>query len=249
MSYILDALKKSEAERKKAQPKGRARLALADEAQARPPYGAWAGIGFALAALLLAGAYLLGQRQAPAPPVAKPAPQAPAQPAPEPQATVVTAAVEAEPARPAQPASAAPETGSAARPLAEPAVAAPGAASEPRLEARPAPPAKAPRAEAPEAPQAEAPAEPPAPQRSILRFADLPSRLQAKVPDLKVSSHLYSSDPGDRMATINGTPRREGADLGGGLKLVEVTASGVLLEIEGRLFALDILEEWNRETR
>ena len=203
MSYILDALKKSEAERKKALRPGKERLALADEAPARPPYAAWAGIGFALAALLAAGAYLLGQRQAPAPapPVAETVPQLPAKPQPQPEPTVVTAA----------------ETPAAI---------------------------KAGEAE----PSAEAPPEPPAPKRSILRFADLPSRLQAKVPDLKVSSHLYSSDPGDRMATINGTPRREGADLGGGLRLVEVTASGVLLEIEGRLFALDILEEWNRET-
>ena len=68
------------------------------------------------------------------------------------------------------------------------------------------------------------------------------------MPDLKVTAHLYSSVPSDRMATVNGVPRREGADLGGGLKLAEVTEQGVLLEIEGRLFALDILAEWRRDT-
>ncbi len=76
-------------------------------------------------------------------------------------------------------------------------------------------------------------------------FADLPSNVQRRVPEMNITTHIYSSDPALRMVKIDDIARREGDSLKGGLRLVQITEVGVVLGIDSYEFRVDILQDWN----
>jgi general secretion pathway protein B len=236
MSYILDALRRADAERGRgavpdlnAQP-----LALPvidDDARerARVPW-LWLGAGAAL--MLAAGIawQFLGQRDgaqsaAVSPPVVPSVPAlAPPPPTPMPEAPAPAPAVMPSPP-PVAVAPAAPTIASG--PQSSPAqVAAPAVAA-----------AKAPAVVRP-APKASAPASAAAPAPRIPKLAELPDDVRPTVPALTIGGSVYSPQPAARMVIVNGQVFREGDTLAAGLKLEQIRPKSAVFSIRGQAFEL-----------
>lgn len=58
------------------------------------------------------------------------------------------------------------------------------------------------------------------------------------LPDLHLDIHVYSGDPEDRFAFINMRKLREGSRLSEGPEVIEITPDGVVLRADGQLFLL-----------
>jgi general secretion pathway protein B len=225
MSYILDALRRAEAdrERERGQVPGLHTQALSgsDAASAAGPrrWLPWAGGGLMLLAGIGAGSWWASGQQEAASPVALPV----SQPAPAPAPTeAATAPPALQPA--AQPA--------ASVPMPEPA-----ASASPYLPPVPPPgavPAPAPVAAAKPAP---VPAAPPASvEAPILRLAELPESTRRELPKLTISGSVYSDDPASRFVMVNGEVVREGAKLGADLVLEQIRPRELVLRFKGQRF-------------
>ena len=220
MSYILEALKKAQAERARGAVPGVDAQPLPTIAP-RAPAAQWLWITGALAAVAL-GAVLLwpaaqtsrqtGTPAGPTPPVAmrteESAPRAAA-----PAAQTPTPAPTPAPAPAARSAPTAPVPASAA-----PAVS-------------PAPPAKPARRMGETAPAA-TPAATPAPERIAL-LQELPAQIQREIPPIAINGYLYASNPADRSVLINNRLRREGDQLADGLTLEKLLPSEMVLNYRG----------------
>ncbi len=97
-------------------------------------------------------------------------------------------------------------------------------------------PTVAPQAQAPEpSPPPAAPAETALPELSAL-----PETMRAALPEITISAHFYSDDPGSRMASVNGRIVHEGDQAAGGLTVRRITPDGVIFEASGRLFTVPV---------
>ncbi len=224
MSFILDALRKSDAERQRAATPG-----LADVRYARPDTSRrnlWLPV---LVLVLAANAVFLGiqwfgQEPAPVPP----APVMPGPPAVAPATDVIRPlAREAELPGTDVEAEFAPAPVTGPEPVPAPVVV---------EAAEPDPPATMADAVAP------APA-PAAPSR-IVPGDDLPTaeELMARgglnVPLLNLDLHVYSDAPAGRFVVINSRKYKEGAQTAEGPTVDTITADGVILSNQGRRFTL-----------
>ncbi len=229
MSYILEALRKADAERKRgavpdlhAQPLG---ASSAGPGPAPGPSRRWlwllAGAAVPVAALLAwhfatpdAPPKAAVQAQAPAPlPVPVPQPESPP-PLPAP------------PAPAAEPLTAPrPETMAAAPPARAPAA----KVAEPR---RPRP---VPRAPVPTK-KADA-AQPPARADSL---NDLPEDLRRQVPAMAIGGSVYSPQAESRMLIVNGQVVREGSALTPELTLEQIGRNSAVFSIRGRRFTVSL---------
>lgn len=239
MSFILDALRKSEHERQR-----RAGPAIADMV-VLPPRSRTPLILSVVAALLLvnlaAVAYFLLRDDAPAPLAAEPpAPAAatPATVATAPAATTVATTV----ATPATAAVAAPPVEHPAPPAATPQPVRPLVA-----EAVPAVPVSDVAPPAPDPmllPPLPRPAPPQASQSAagnadfVPRLDTLPPQATAGLPVLNLDLHIFSSDPAQRAVFINGRRYRAGDTLPEGVEVVAITADGAVLRHRGQRFLL-----------
>lgn len=228
MSYILEALKKAEAERQlgSAPTIHAAPLnpAPARTAGGRTPLMAGLGAGAVAAAV---AAYIVMRQPAPAPhpPVTVAAlPQRPAapQPAAPPAAPVVA------PAR-------VPESKSAVEPKR---AAAPAPAAEPQRAPMPKPAAErlpaAPPAPTPAPAPALAPeAAPPVAEASVPALSELPEAIRREVPQIAVGGYIYSSNPADRLLLIDKVLRREGEEVAPGLVLEKLLPKGAVMNFRG----------------
>lgn len=77
---------------------------------------------------------------------------------------------------------------------------------------------------------------PPADPEKIYRVKELPAALQKTLPPLSLSAFMYSSNPELRMVRINSQMMREGQELTAGVRLQEITADGVILTSQGYRF-------------
>lgn len=222
MSYILDALRRAEAERERERgtvPNVHARSMPSAEAPARdrrqPPAGLLLfGVGALLLALVLALllAWLLWRGPARAP--ASPAPvELAAQPSPE-------------PAPPALPP--APVVQIVPVPVPAPAAAAvptPAPAAQPARRAQ-LPAESAGAAAAPE-PEQDSPLTRPLP------LAQLPLDLRQSLPPLAVGGSVYSDDAAARFVMINGQVLREGESPAAGVSIERIDPKAVILRWRG----------------
>ncbi|GIZ50036.1 general secretion pathway protein GspB [Noviherbaspirillum aridicola] len=232
MSYILEALKKAEAERRSGHaPSIHTPHSFAPAGAARPWWrhpAAWAGVAVLLAAAGAAGWQLMRD---------------PAPPAQVAAAAVPAAAAPAAPAAPASPAAvpAAPPPTAAARPPAVEAPPAPpprepkvAAKPEPKAERKPEPRPKPRKEEEAKAPAAVARApeadKPPPPLR------ELPEHIQREIPPLQIGGYIYSPVPADRSVLINKRLLREGDEIAPGLTLEKMTQSGMVLNYRGHRY-------------
>jgi len=229
MSYILDALKKSDEQRMASLTSKPVQLA-----PAHPAGHSRIGWFVLLAVIvLLCGGWLLSiyQKDQPAPRQA-PAQNIPASSAPHNATQPIMPAAQPLPAS------------IPAKTAGEPAVAASIPASPAKLAAapqheHPAPqPAAKPIIAAPVASVSHAPPaneEPP-------RRADLPVNIQQALPPIHIEGHIYDADPSARMVIINGHVHYEGQQLGDGLLLEAITESGIILNQQGTRFSMGVFD-------
>lgn len=213
MSYILDALKKAQAERQlgnaptiHAPPPV---YAAPPEAASRKPL--YLGLGMGAIGLALAAVFLLRQ---PAPAV-----QVAAQAAPV--AAPVVAAAPAPVAPPPEP----------AKPREAPV--------QPTPTPRPEPKAEAPRRAEPVAPEAPEPTRPvlvaaaPAVDENIGALAALPEAVQRDIPKVTFGGYIYSPNPAERLLLVDKMLRREGEEVAPGLVLERLLPKAAIMNFRG----------------
>lgn len=212
MSFILDALKKSEADRQ-----GKASPGIADVPTAVSPSGAprWMWIVVALLGinlLVLMVVLLRPADVAPTIPAMTPeeSPARIADARPEP---AIESAPREEPADEREPVATETATVDSAARI--------EAVVEPVVDSEPPPPVM----------------EEPEPE-TLLTFNDLRASGSVSLPDLHVDLHVYSDNPGERFVFINMNQYRENATLSEGPRVRRITSEGVILEYVGTTFLL-----------
>lgn len=217
MSFILDALKRAEAERERGRVPGlHSQASPAPESRAEPPQAPRAPARWSrllLAALLvmalaaLAWALRSTLRDTPS---STPASSPPIAPASEP--TPVAAQVAPTPDAPV----------TTPLPVRAQPILAPRAPSAP-----PAPAASAPTA-----------AKAPAMGRDVHSFANLSAEQRAQLPQLNISGASYSENPAHRLLIINGQIAQEGQEVAPGLVLEQIGVNEAVLNHRGLRFRI-----------
>jgi len=247
MSYILDALRKSDLQRHRgAAP---TLLAVQDSAVA-PKQPAFLAYGL-LAAVLVGAGIVIGwlrpwqpEQAAPVRPetvAARPLESTLRQPAP---ATSETAPLpKPDPklqsaTQPAQAAATPSEIAPQAKPKRKP---------KPKLPARAEPGTDGPSSEADAAttkttaaPATEQPADTAAADaaaaQAVISMAELPPSVRQELPAMKITVHAYSGDPGGRLVGMDNRILREGDFVVPGLELEEITPDGMIFTYKGYRF-------------
>lgn len=222
MSYVLDALRKSETERRQGKvPDLGQQVQLIHRPKKRTSPVVWV----ALALLVNAGvlAVVFWPRAVTEPPTApntqamapEPEVQPATEPVPEPQPieTRATGALESQPAMKPEPVQ---KSGSE-----RPTVITPSLRQE-----RQAPVSSA------DGPDARVP-----------HLVELPLSFQKRIPDLMFNSHIYSTDPNASRVMINGHYLRRGESFSG-ITIKNITREGVVLSKQGKVFRVGIVRDW-----
>lgn len=214
MSLILEALKKSEAERRRGQSPDLFGATLDTPPPRREIPRVWPLLVLGL--ILLASAWMIwsgGSRGESVPPPETPVAEA---------ASAINSDVRAAP-RNSNPAPAMPT-----RPVPLPAGTKPAAKPlPPEVAQLPAALVHAPTASA----------EPPPPEEALPTLSALDATSRAALPPLKLSMHVYADDPAKRFAIIDGQRISEGALLAGGV-VEAIRRDGVVVNINGRRLLL-----------
>jgi general secretion pathway protein B len=77
------------------------------------------------------------------------------------------------------------------------------------------------------------------PQTSLPLLKDLSDILQAEIPNLNFAGHTYAKNPSQRMIIINGKILREGDMIAPSTYLREITWEGVTIEFNGTRFRVN----------
>lgn len=222
MSYILEALKKSQAERQLGElpsihaPQVQLHDGAASASARRTPvWLALGGVAVAVAAALLLWQAWQADAAAPAVAAVVPAVLAQAVPAPLPVAAPPAAVAPAPVAAFVPPAATAAPVHHA-RPVAEPKQETPGQAVSPPV-------------------AAPAPAVPPAPaaEESVPGMRDLPEPIQRQIPAIAIGGYIYSKNPTDRLLLIDKVLRHEGEELAPGLVLEKLQPKAAIFSFKG----------------
>ena len=208
MSYILDALRRAEEERREQQ----AATELHDQVVAQPTreegasafmaLGPWvvAAVCVAIAGAVGAYAWQMQSRSAHESETAAPV---------DPVAVTPAATTVAPPAvMPATPSAPTPVLPSTATPAAAPATMTPA----------PQPPAAA------------------QPESPVLSFASLPDDIRRALPPMTFDGTIYSEDPASRMLMINGQLLREGEAFTADVRVEQIKPRSAILSYRGRRF-------------
>ncbi|MGO1460963.1 MAG: general secretion pathway protein GspB [Marinobacter sp.] len=221
MSYILDALRKSETERRqgKVPDLGQQVQLIHRPGKRRRSPVVWVALALLVNAAVLAVVFW-PESSAELPvvqPLQTPEPEArleqPAKPELEPGAEAGAAPPEPEPERVSEP---------VAAPVRErPTIITPSVSPERR---------------APALRQDE-------PRARVPHLVELPFSFQKSVPDLIFNSHIYSTDPYASRVMINGHYLRQGESFSG-MTVEQITEEGVVLSKQGRTFRVGIVRDW-----
>jgi general secretion pathway protein B len=219
MSYILDALRRADAERERGSVPGiHAQPAMLGEADSEAPPSTrpllWIGLAFALLLLAVLGGWLL-LRETPQPPAAP--------------ATVSPAPVSAAPAASSLPAPVATPPLVAALPPA-PVPAPPRAVEAKTAQQTPGAASKAPSPAAASAPGLTEP--------RIYQLSELPDEIRRELPTLAVGGAMYSQNPANRMLIVNGQTFHEGDKLAPNLSLQQIRLKSAVLEYKGYRYGI-----------
>jgi general secretion pathway protein B len=255
MSYILDALKKADAEREQgtipgllSQPKAPAPGDDDDEPKARIQPVVWVGAGVAICLIGVLSWQLL-TREAPAPGVASAPAVAPVEAVPQ-EAPPVQQAMAPPPAPLVQQDAAAvpppvPAPALAPAPPAQRSAPAPLAAATPsqttRTQAQPTPPSATPNITPNSAPTNPAPT-PPSGQVGgprVPSLSELPEHLRREIPQLTIGGAMYSETPAQRMLIINSQVFREGDQPYQGLVLEEIRLKSAVFQYRGQRYSVN----------
>jgi len=69
--------------------------------------------------------------------------------------------------------------------------------------------------------------------------------VQARLANIRFSSHIYAQDQALRMVVIDGQRMKEGDQLSGGIRLLNITEAGVVFSYQGNRFPIDVLSQWD----
>jgi len=245
VSYILDALRKSDQQRQRGAPPP----LLAPQATAVVP-GRRVSISHAvLAALLIGAGIVIGSlrpwqtgQPAPATPPAAMKPLESSQllssPVPVPPQMGLKSEHDVPAPKTGPAAHAAPASAAATMERRVPAVAKREARAKPRNKPREAVTA-APK----EMTEKPVPGKPgnagsgdAAPEQNVMTMAELPVPIQQEIPQMSISVHAYSGAPKERLLGINDRMLREGDYVAPGLLLEQITPDGVIMSYKGYRF-------------
>ncbi len=81
---------------------------------------------------------------------------------------------------------------------------------------------------------------PPPDKTKLYSLNELPSSVRQKLPDFSLSVFLYADDPASRMVRVNGNRMKEGQYLTTGLKLEEIIPDGVIFSYMHYRFRIGI---------
>lgn len=81
-------------------------------------------------------------------------------------------------------------------------------------------------------------------QGRVPHLVELPMSFQRKVPDLVFNSHVYASQPEARSVMINNRYLRVG-DSFGPLRVERITEEGVQLSMDGQRFRVGVVRDWS----
>lgn len=233
MSYILDALKKSDQQRQRGATPTLQAAQLTVAAPKRPLF-IYYGL---LAAVLLVTGIMIGWLR---PWQAEQAPPAPT--------LLGTEAVAAKPPTPVSqqtpaPLAAPPEMpGKTAQEIAAPNLSRAGqavpeaVAVKPNSPASPSPGISNSRLPDSVTPGAALPVDGAAQEQKAIPMDELPVQIQREIPAMAVQLHAYSNLPGERIVYINSNKLREGQSLMPGLRLEQITPDGMIFSYKGYRF-------------
>ena len=215
MSYILEALKKAQAERQlgssptiHAPALQSAQRASGDSRFKAPVVMALLGMAAVIGVLLT----LVMRNGEPEPPAAAPLPPAPP-PAAVRQPPAPPAAARAEPT-----------------PLPAPVADLPPSVAQMAKASAPAPSVQS----APVAAAAITPAKPAAaPEEPALNLRDLPEPIQRSIPQVAVGGYIYSKNPADRLLLVDKVLRHEGEEVAPGLTLEKLLPKEAVFNFKG----------------
>lgn len=73
-------------------------------------------------------------------------------------------------------------------------------------------------------------------EQRVIPMAELPLAIQQEIPAMTIPLHAYSSNPADRLVSINNRMMREGESLTPGLRLEQITPDGLIFSYKGYRF-------------
>jgi len=83
------------------------------------------------------------------------------------------------------------------------------------------------------------------PADKAVPISELPLQVQRQIPDLVFSSHIYSDDSSFRMVNIDGRSIREGEMVNEQIRLERITEEGVILTYQDYTFEVSVLRDWS----
>ncbi len=78
----------------------------------------------------------------------------------------------------------------------------------------------------------------------IIDFHELPESIKQELPSIVISAHVYSSNPMQRSIVINNNLMEEGEYVLDGLILNEITPDGAIFNYQGTLFSYGVVSSW-----
>ncbi|MCK4709072.1 MAG: general secretion pathway protein GspB [Gammaproteobacteria bacterium] len=79
---------------------------------------------------------------------------------------------------------------------------------------------------------------------SIVDFHELPESIKQQLPTITISAHVYSSNPLLRSIVINNNFMEEGEYVLDGLILYEITPDGAIFNYQGTIFNYGVVSGW-----
>jgi len=246
MSYILDALKKSDAERKQGNVPNLQTIHIPVSAEPTAPLGLYGVISVLLLLLAFVAGWLLTDKEpaqivqvAELAPKSVPTVSVPVAQIPERKAAAQVKPVVSEAATKPAP---------VIMPKKEPVK-----AVKPHVEvaAKATPKVMAAQQEAPaddNKNQPDAQANSAIPDLSDIPYLhEMPEYQQQSIPQMTFAGHVYSSNPGSRSVIINDVFMSEGDAVLPGINVIQITAGGVVFSLHDGYFRIDILQDWSFE--
>lgn len=80
---------------------------------------------------------------------------------------------------------------------------------------------------------------------SVPHLSEMPRLVQQAIPEMSFAGHVYSSNAEQRSVIINGRSMEEGDTLISDLVVEQITRKGIIFNYQGQLFRMEILQDWS----
>lgn len=86
--------------------------------------------------------------------------------------------------------------------------------------------------------------EPVEPKKRVPHISEMPESLQAAIPSIEFSAHVYAFDASAGFVILNGSTRYPGDRVAADIIVEEIIEEGVVLSYKGQSFRLDSMRDW-----